>query len=68
MSQATDILDHIDKFGSITDAEAASYYSCYRLSARIYDLRALGIDIKTEKFKGVNKFGRPFCCARYTRG
>ena len=36
MSQATDILDHID--------------------------------IKTEKFKGVNKFGKPFCCARYTRG
>ena len=49
MSQATDILDFIDEYGSITDNQARDYFACNRLSARIYDLRSIGINIVTER-------------------
>lgn len=69
MSQATDILDYIDEHGSITDDEARDLFGCHRLSGRIYDLRHdLGIDIVTEPITGINRYGRPYRCARYRRG
>ena len=68
MSQATDILDYIDRNGSITDDEARDVFGCHRLSARIHDLRSIGINITTEKLKGVSRHGKPFTCARYRRG
>ena len=67
MSQATDILDYIDQHGSITDNEARDLFACNRLSGRIYDLRALGIDIRTEIVQGKNRFGNPVRYARYWR-
>jgi len=67
MSQATDILDYIDQNGSITDNEARDLFCCHRLSARILDLRKLGINIVTERITGKNRYGT-YSCARYRRG
>lgn len=39
LSQRELILRHLRKFGTITPMEALEYYGCFRLSARIYELR-----------------------------
>ena len=67
MSQATDILDYINRNGSITENEARDYFCCHRLSARIYDLRAIGINIVTDRLTGKNRYGT-YNYARYRRG
>lgn len=42
------ILEHLKRFGSIEPMTALREYGCYRLSGRISELRAEGIDIRTE--------------------
>lgn len=46
MSQCDDILAHL-KRSPITAIEALNSYGCFRLAARIKDLRAQGYDIET---------------------
>jgi len=46
MSQCDDILAHL-KRGPITAIDALNRYGCFRLAARIKDLRAQGYDIET---------------------
>lgn len=46
-SQVRLILEHIIRRGSITAMEAVEEYGCYRLSARIADLRGAGVEIVT---------------------
>lgn len=41
------ILEHLIRMGSITAMEAVEEYGCYRLSARIADLRDMGVEIVT---------------------
>ena len=41
------ILDHLIRNRTISPLEALEMYGCYRLGARIYDLRQAGIKIKT---------------------
>jgi biotin operon repressor len=48
MSQCDDILAHL-KRGPISAIEALNNYGCFRLAARIKDLRAQGYDIETKK-------------------
>jgi hypothetical protein len=48
MTQKDRILYYLRRFGSITPVEAFSELGCYRLGARIYDLRADGYDITSE--------------------
>ena len=67
MSQATEILDYIDRNGSITSMEAFDL-GITRLAARVADLRDVGIDIRTEMINGIGRNGKPFRCARYWRG
>jgi Helix-turn-helix domain len=40
--QTLAVLDHLRYQGSITALEALDMYGCFRLAARIYDLRKLG--------------------------
>lgn len=47
-SQSAAILKHMMDGRSISQLEAAELYGCWRLGARIYDLRDMGYDIKTE--------------------
>lgn len=44
-SQCELILDYMSTYGSITQREAVKKFDCYRLSARIYDLRQKGYEI-----------------------
>jgi len=49
------ILSHLEKCGSITQWEATTKYHCIRLGARIYELRRLGHNIRTEREGCVNQ-------------
>ena len=46
-SQNARILRYLEYKGSITQAEAVELFDCYRLSARIFDLKEQGHDIRT---------------------
>lgn len=46
-SQCAQILAHLEDEGPITPMEALSRYGCFRLAARIKDLRDQGHDIET---------------------
>lgn len=48
MSQKKDILNHLRAHGCITAAEAVSKFKCYRLAARIIELRSEGHNIITD--------------------
>ena len=59
------ILFHLLNRGSITQKEAADHYGCYRLSARIKDLRDMGLDIETEMIPTKSKYATS-AYAKYT--
>ena len=66
MKQTEKVLDYIQRFGSITAAEAVMDLGIYRLSARISDLRDEGYNIKSEMESGKNRFGEPTHYSRYS--
>ena len=66
MTQNKAILNHLEKYGSITPAEAWAMYGCMRLGARIHDLRAAGVAIKTDTVTMRGKYGGITNYARYT--
>lgn len=49
----------------ITVGDAITDIGCYRLAARINDLRADGYKIRTETVKGTNRFGERTKYAKY---
>ena len=51
MSQAKDILKHLNDYGSITPLEALEDIGCMRLAARVNDLRRDGHPIRTDLVK-----------------
>lgn len=53
-------------YGSITQAEAVTEYGCYRLGARIWDLKAQGVPIRSETVTGKNRYGERTSFARYS--
>ena len=57
MSQCTDILRHLQQRGTITPMEALAEYGCFRLAARIEDLRKAGHPIYT---KDIHANGKTF--------
>jgi hypothetical protein len=66
MTQKDRILHYLRRCGSISPVEAFSELGCYRLRARIYDLRADGYDITSELESHQNRFGETVSYARYT--
>ena len=56
-TQCEMIIEYLQRFGEITPLEALSAIGCYRLSARIADLRADGYDITMELAKGPKQYG-----------
>lgn len=66
MSQNQMILDYLERNGSITQKEAIDYLGCYRLPARIGELKARGIRIKRRMEEGLNRFGERTRYARYS--
>lgn len=66
MTQKKVILQHLKKFGSIEPLTALREYGCYRLGARINDLRNDGYNIITEMISSVSRItGRPVHFANY---
>ena len=65
MTQKEMILQHLKKFGSITQKDAMDNYGIMRLGARVYDLKGEGYPISKEMECGTNRFGRAVAYARY---
>lgn len=66
MNDKGKILRHLQEVGPITPLEALELYGCYRLGARIFDLRHDGHCINTELVEGKDRFGQPMRYARYS--
>ena len=66
MTQAEMILDYLRGHGSISQLEAAQELGCWRLGARIWDLRHEGHDIRREMVTRRNRYGVPVSFARYS--
>lgn len=65
MSQSERILNYLETHKSITQREAAEMFGCWRLGARIWDLRRSGRPIERVIERGVNQEGEPCHYARY---
>ena len=70
MNRATqnfDVLNFIKTNGSITDDDARDI-GVHRLSARIFDLRGMGVNIQTVMCNGKNRHNHTCRYARYFLG
>ena len=65
MTQKQMILAHMKETGSITPGTALEEYGCFRLAARIADLKDDGVEIRTEIEKRKNRYGKTVRYARY---
>lgn len=65
MTQNQMILEHMREAGSITPGVAVEEYGCFRLSARIAELREKGYPIQTEMEVRKNRYGKKTRYARY---
>lgn len=54
-TQRKGILEYMQKHGHITPIEALEQFGCFRLSARIWELRKAGYIIKTTSHKKSGK-------------
>lgn len=59
------ILRFMQENGSITQMEAAQEIGCWRLGARIFDLKRDGHVIKRDMVSQKNRHGKPIAFARY---
>lgn len=59
MTQNMRVLEYMRENGSISQREAVAF-GCYRLSARIHDLRRMGYTINTEKRPFKSEYGRGY--------
>ena len=66
MSDKNRVLAYLREHGSITPLEALNSFGCYRLGARVWDLRHDGHNIVTEIIEGTDRHGEPARFARYT--
>lgn len=65
MSQEDMILEYMETHRGITQAEAVEALGCYRLAARIADIRDRGVSVERVMEEGKNRFGAPIRYARY---
>lgn len=65
MTQCERILRHLRDYGSITQAEAMTEYGCYRLGARIFDLKNQGYEITGATECVENRYGETCYIKRY---
>ena len=65
MTQNERVLQYMKDFGSITQAEACSDLGCYRLPARVFDLRKMGHQIRGDMISAKNRYGETVIFKRY---
>ena len=51
MTQVDQIRRHMEEHGSIDSMQALNRYGCFRLAARIYDLRGMGLEVDAQRWK-----------------
>lgn len=68
MSQNQTVLNHMEKYGSITPRDAYELYGIMRLGARIDNLKHMGHKINSRLEYCENRFGDRVRYARYTLG
>lgn len=68
MTQNEAVLEYMREHGSITPQEAVNALGCFRLSARIYDLREQGYLIRTENKRFKSRSGKGGYYAEYSFG
>lgn len=66
MTQTQQVHQFMIDNGSISQAEAVAELGCYRLSARIKDLRDMGIPISRSMESKRNRYGKTVSFARYS--
>ena len=49
MTQCDQILYHLETVGPLTPLDALNLYGCFRLTSRVWDLKQLGHDIRTDR-------------------
>lgn len=64
-TQADRVLAYIRTFGSITTLEAFRDLGITRLSARIFELRARGLEIDSTNVTSKNRYGENCTYAKY---
>lgn len=64
-TQVKKIIRFIQKHGSITTMQAFEM-GITRLASRIFDIRRMGIEIKSETITGKNRYGETVHYARYS--
>ena len=63
--QTKAIKEHLEAGHSLTNKEAADLFGCYRLSARINELREAGMNIRTIMMEGETRYGTPTRYGKY---
>ena len=66
MSQVEKILQHIERYGSITPLEAVKEYGIMRLASRICDIKRAGYIVQKTTETSENRDGEKVRYARYT--
>lgn len=67
ISQTEMILEHMKRYGGITTKEASDYYGCTRLSARVYEIKAMGYRVDDDEWVTVkDRYGRKCRVKRYS--
>jgi hypothetical protein len=66
-SQKADIIEHLQRYGSLTRIEAIYRLGIIELPARICELEREGFVIPRQTYRGVAKNGRKFQSTRYLR-
>jgi len=65
-NKTTEVLKHLQTYGTITSMEAIKLYGATRLSAIIFCLRKKGYDIRTFDVTGKDRYGTTVTYAKYT--
>lgn len=67
MTQCEQVLEHIDKYGSISSLEAFREYNITRLAARIHEIEVIGTKIDRVTEVCENRYGEKVRYTRYRR-
>lgn len=59
------VLNHLQRYGSITSLDAIGMYGATRLSAIIYNLRKRGYNIETVKMPFTDRYGNHTAYGKY---
>lgn len=65
-TQTDEVLKWLKTVGPLTPLEALRHLSCFRLGARIHDLKKRGVNIQTELVTVKNQDGKEARIARYS--